>query len=183
MEGGIKAWQGLVATGAPEAGMAYFKGTENPEELIALAWSLEEGTRRFYSDLAKTLPDEEAARLFRNLTIAEEHHKASLLSVLRDITNREPQADFPGALFAGEVGEIMEGGVSVSKAIEWTRGKPASDALDLSVSLETNAYDLYLKMMAAMGDERAVKVFRVLADEEKAHLNRLSALLEKRLSA
>ncbi|MCK7471466.1 MAG: hypothetical protein MZU95_12365 [Desulfomicrobium escambiense] len=138
MEGGIKAWQGLVATGVPEAGMAYFTGTENPEELIALAWSLEEGTRRFYSDLAKTLPDEEAARLFRNLTIAEEHHKASLLGVLRDITGgREPRADFPApSLPARSARSWREASPSPRRSNGPVENRHRTP-FDLSVSLET----------------------------------------------
>ena len=44
MEGGIRAWKGLVAEGIPEAGMAYFSPATRPEEMIALAWLLEDGS-------------------------------------------------------------------------------------------------------------------------------------------
>ena len=52
MQGGINAWKGLVAEGAPESGMAYFSPATKPEELIALAWLLEDGSRNFYLDMA-----------------------------------------------------------------------------------------------------------------------------------
>jgi hypothetical protein len=48
MQGGINAWKGLVARGAPESGMAYFSPATKPEELIALAWLLGDGSRKFY---------------------------------------------------------------------------------------------------------------------------------------
>ena len=63
MAGGINAWKGLVAEGAPESGMAYFSPATKPEELIALAWSLEDGSRNFYSALVALLEDREASCL------------------------------------------------------------------------------------------------------------------------
>ena len=41
MEGGIRAWKGMVAHGLPEAGMAYFSPAANREEMVDLAWALE----------------------------------------------------------------------------------------------------------------------------------------------
>ena len=49
MSGGINAWEGLKAEGVPESGMAYFSDSDRLEELAALAWMLEEGSRRFYA--------------------------------------------------------------------------------------------------------------------------------------
>ena len=46
MEGGTSAWEGLTAEGPPEFGMAYFDGSEKPEELLALAWILEDGSNK-----------------------------------------------------------------------------------------------------------------------------------------
>jgi hypothetical protein len=54
MEGGISAWDGLVAAGPPEAGMARFAAAASAEELIALAWYLEAGSRTFYGRIAGT---------------------------------------------------------------------------------------------------------------------------------
>ena len=62
MEGGIHAWNGLRATGAPDAGMAYLEPAKRPEELIALAWMLEEGSSKFYEEMGtkKKRPEEVA---------------------------------------------------------------------------------------------------------------------------
>ena len=64
MGGGINAWKGLVAEGAPQSGMAHFSPATKPEELIALAWLLEDGSRKFYSELVSTLTDKEAIDLY-----------------------------------------------------------------------------------------------------------------------
>ena len=81
MQGGIHAWKGLVAEGAPESGIAYFSAATKAEELIVLAWWLEDGSRQFYSELAAVTGDQEAKNLFRDLTIAEKHHQTSLLKL------------------------------------------------------------------------------------------------------
>jgi hypothetical protein len=53
MEGGIHAWKGLRASGPPDAGMAYFDPAKKAEELIALAWMLEEGSCKFCGKMGK----------------------------------------------------------------------------------------------------------------------------------
>jgi rhodanese-related sulfurtransferase/rubrerythrin len=183
LEGGIKAWHGLVAHGAPEAGMAYFSTATRAEELIALAWLLEEGSRKFYSSLSTTLTDEEAASMFRGLAVAEEHHKSSLFRLCQTCSGKESGPGFPDSVFpGGPVGDVMEGGTRVGEALQWAEGREVRDILELSLSLETNAYDLYLKMLRTVKDSNSIRVFRTLADEEKAHLGRLTGLFDKRLS-
>ncbi len=81
MEGGINAWNGLKATGAPDAGMAYFSDKDKPEDIISLAWSLEEGARRYYSEIEEKMKDESLKELFRTLVDDEVRHKALLLKL------------------------------------------------------------------------------------------------------
>jgi rubrerythrin len=178
MDGGINAWHGGVAEGPPEAGMAYFSPATSTEEQIALAWMLEDGNRRFYSDITGLLSDKEAQKLFSDLATAEEHHKSSLLSIYLEITGKQEDSDFPASVIGeNQDKDIMEGGMSVSDALKWASGKELRDILELSMSLETNAYDLYIKMSREAGDDNSKKVFSSLAEEERQHLNRLSSLL------
>src|SRR5512139_370513 len=83
MEGGIKAWQGSLAEGPPEMGMAFFSSAEKPQDLASLAWLLEEGTCTFYKRLIPSISDGEAAELIENLARAEEHHKSMLAGLYR----------------------------------------------------------------------------------------------------
>jgi sulfur-carrier protein adenylyltransferase/sulfurtransferase len=183
MEGGIRAWKGLRAEGVPDSGMAYFSPAAKPEELMALAWFLEEGSRKFYSELAETLPDQEAKDLYSQLTDAEKHHEASLLRLYEEFSGKASVPGFPGSILpAGkEAGDVMEGGMRVSEALQWAKGRKPEEILELSLSLETNAYDLYLKMERHVKDEHSAKVFHLLSTEEKQHLEHLSALFEKRI--
>jgi sulfur-carrier protein adenylyltransferase/sulfurtransferase len=182
LEGGISAWNGLVAEGVPEAGIAYFKSAVKPEEFIALAWTLEEGSRKFYSEIPGMVADNETGKLFLDLVSAEEHHKRSLTDLYQVFTGKMPGDEFPGAVIQIEnSGDVMEGGMRISEALKWAEGKRTEAILELAMSLETNSYDLYIKMRHRMKDERAQQVFDHIAGEEKNHLERLGALLEKKI--
>lgn len=180
MEGGIRAWDGLLAAGPPEAGMAYFTPATRPEELIALAWYLEAGSRAFYAGLAARVPDRESAALYGQLVQAEERHMASLSGLYQKLADAPPPADFPQMILRQEPPDsLMEGGVEVAQALVWSSGKPPADLLEYCISLETSSYDLYLRMRAATEKPEGRQVFDLLAQEELRHLERLAARLEE----
>lgn len=180
MAGGIRAWQGRTAAGPPEAGMSFFTLAADAGELIALAWLLEEGSRKFYAAVAQMQTAPEAAGLFSSLVKAEEHHKEALQALYREITGREPDPDFPGGLPVAQGAEDrMEGNMNVSEALAWAKGKETRDLLELSLSLETDSYDLYIKMGRTVPGENAQKVFARLVAEEKEHLARMAELLDR----
>jgi rubrerythrin len=149
---------------------------------MALAWFLEDGSRKFYSELAATLPDKELKDLYSELANAEEHHQDSLRRLYEQFSGKASEAAFPGAVLppGKEGGDVMEGGMSVSDALKWAKGKKLIDLLELSLSLETHSYDLYLKMGRQMKDRRSAQVFRMLSSDEKEHLERLSLFLQNR---
>jgi rubrerythrin len=178
MEGGIRAWKGWVTEGVPESGMAYFSSDASPEELMALAWYLEDGSRKFYSKLASMVSEGETGALYEELARAEEGHKASLLDLYKEFSGLASDPGFPGAVVSPEPeGEVMEGGVRLSEALQWAKGKKVTELLEFSIALESYSYDLYLKMERRMKDSRSARVLRLLSGEEKKHLERLSSLL------
>jgi rubrerythrin len=180
MEGGIRAWKGLVATGAPEAGMAYFPPGAKAEELIALAWILEGGTRRFYAALPGKETLQEAADLFFHLAADEEKHQTTLFDLYRGLSGKSDDHGFPGSLISVDPEEpFMEGGMRVKEALAWANGKPLREIVELALSLEVNASDLYIKMERRTEDPRTREAFRILSNQEKKHLERLTGLLEK----
>ena len=180
MEGGIRAWNGLRAAGPPEAGMAYFDPAKKPEEMIALAWMLEEGACKFYGDMGKNQKSPEAAALFRELSDDEEKHKSSLFQIYQRRTGKDTDPGFPRSLLSLESGvDYLEGGVVLNKALEWAQGQELKDILDFSVSLEVNAIDLYIKMERKVEGEDAKEVFQALSNQERNHLKRLTAGLQK----
>ena len=182
MGGGIRAWQGLVAAGIPEAGMAYFTPATRPEEMIALAWLLEDGMRKFYETLAQIMEDQEAKGTFENLKRSEENHKTTLWKLFEEISGKTPTHEFPNKVIPAEPrGDVMEGGMLVSEAVGWSKGKALKDILELCISLETNSYDLYLKMERKVESRNAKQVFQTLSEEEKNHLERLTSMFNRGL--
>jgi rubrerythrin len=182
MEGGIHAWKGFVAKGPPETGMAYFPPGTKPEELVALAWLLEDGSRRFYSEIVKRVEGREAMNLFQGLAADEEKHKEALFKIYREVSGLEADPGFPGSLVATDPGEAyMEGGVRLSEALDWAKEKSVKDIFEFSISLEVNSQDLYIKMQRRVEDEKTKKGFEVLSENEKIHLDLLNSFFEKTL--
>jgi sulfur-carrier protein adenylyltransferase/sulfurtransferase len=177
MEGGIRAWKGMRASGAPEAGIAYFPSASPPSQLTGLAWVLEDGTRKFYREVASMMKGLEAANLFRELAAAEARHKETLYAIYLNLSGMTEDANFPGSVISFPAdAEYMEGGVEVGKALDWARAKTPEEIVEYALSLEINSYDLHLKMEQRMKDDRSARMFASLAEEEKGHLNRLQEL-------
>ena len=182
MGGGIRAWEGLVAEGNPEAGMAYFSSAVRGEEMIALGWLLEDGSSKFYESLVEMMEDQEAKGLFQNLKRTEENHKTTLWKMFEDLSGKPTPSEFPDKVISTEPkGDVMEGGMLVSEALRWSKGKTLKDLLELSMSLETNSYDLYLKMERKVEARNAKQVFKTLSEEEKKHLEQLTSLFGRKL--
>jgi rubrerythrin len=181
MEGGIRAWQGMVAHGIPEAGMAYFSPAANAEELVGLAWSLEEGSKIFYQGVAEYFTnDSEAHQLFTWLVEAEKHHEEHLLESYKAVAGQEPDFTKLRAKFSDSInGKVMEGGIPVQDALNWAKDKGLAESLELAISMEANAFDLYVKMSRKIKDAQAGQIFEKLAEEEQMHLKRLAELLDK----
>ena len=176
MEGGIRAWNGLRAAGPPDAGMAYFEPAQKPEEMIALAWILEEGACKFYREMGKRHKGPDEAALFRELSDDEEKHKSSLFGIYRRRTGKEADPGFPRSLLSLESGvDYVEGGVVLNTALDWAQGQELKDILDFSISLEVNAIDLYIKMERKVEGGEAKEVFQALSNQERNHLKRLTA--------
>jgi rubrerythrin len=156
--------------------MAYFGDAVKPRELAMLAWMLEDGSRLFYARMDEFLIDEESKKLFQDLAKAEVHHEKAVAELYKGFSGGGAVEDDLSA----DREDIMEGGIKVDEALLWAKGRDVAEILDFAISLETNAYDLYLKMRRKVeGDAR--EIFLLLAEEEKRHLERLAALLEKKV--
>jgi rhodanese-related sulfurtransferase/rubrerythrin len=181
MRGGLNAWKGIAAQGFPEASMVLFPPEQPVEETIALAWLLEEGTRRFYDEIAHMLHDHKIGEVFRELTSAEMRHKALLSAMYKELPEKQSQADDLSHLIPSAEGldPFMEGGIRLREAIAWLSGKQAKEILEFSVALETNAYDRYLSLARGAANKLSQRVFETLSREEKQHLERLTEAFEQ----
>jgi len=180
MDGGMNAWKGLKATGGPEAGMSVISPDTDLESMVAAAWAMEKGTGAFYSKVAEGSGEGPAASLFRELVVAEKGHASSLLGVYNQIA-RDPGEDSITAKAADITGgsAYMEGGILLDEATNWATGKNPEDLLEFSMSMETNSYDLYLKITQRVEDDLSAEIFKSLADEEWKHLGKIGEFLDE----
>lgn len=180
MAGGIKAWDGMMATGPFEIGMAFFAPAVDIRQITGLAWTMEEGSRRFYQEAGKEMQSTpEAAQLFWKLVEAEEGHKRKLLASYEHLTGRSADpTSWVKELGIGGEEAIMEGGVPVREVLSWLQGRELAEVIELAMGLEINAYDLYIKMGRKVKSEAARQIFALLAREEQQHLELLGQVLD-----
>jgi sulfur-carrier protein adenylyltransferase/sulfurtransferase len=175
MNGGIDAWNGLMSTAQVGQGMYLIEGNETAEDVVALAYGLEEGSRRFYRELAARSDVPEVRHLFETLHDAEIRHEDRLWERYRalpgSLGDRQAFAEHvvPGAL---------EGGLTPDQLLAGNpeAGRGYAESLDLAMALETDALDLYLRMAAAFDSPDIRSIFFDLAEEERGHLEMLGAL-------
>jgi rubrerythrin len=163
--------------------MAYFSPAANAEEIVGLAWSLEEGSKLFYQGVSEHFSDDkEAQEMFNWLVSAEKSHEKHLLETYENLTGNKPDFTKLRDKFSDSLsGSVMEGGVAVKEALAWIENKRASESLELAIAMEVNAYDLYIKMSRAIENEKAQQIFEKLSEEEQVHLVSLSKLLDSRV--
>ena len=181
MEGGILAYNGLVAAGPPEAGVFCFPDNMTPEQLIAMAWYIEDGSQRYFDAVKDFTQDQDIKSIFAGLIDHKIAHKESLSQLFQKVSGQTAGDDFPINILPRPPHKVMAGCVSVPEAIKWSKNKSISDILDVLMELEANTFDLYLKLGRQVASERARSVFLKLSEEETRQLEKLAAIFEKRL--
>jgi len=158
-------------------GMMLLKGDETPQDIICLAYGLEEGLRKFYAASTKMAIEAEVIKVLSRLAEIEVRHKQKLFDLYKTIDS----ADTAIESFEDTVSsELMEGGFDPDKLLEESTGtfKNASEVLNFAMMLEAQGMDLYMRYAEKSQDPRVKEVLFTMADDEKAHLNSLGNLLE-----
>ncbi len=179
LNGGINAWNGITATGPVELNLDLVRGDETPIEIIKLAYRMETALGDFYRTIGTMTADKELASLVNKLAAIEDRHKGFLTNMLETLDSSGISAAILGP---EDNAFIMEGGFSGQELIEKNRSllESASDVLDLSMMIEAQALDLYLRFAGKMEDESSKDALRRIAEEEKAHLAALGELRGQR---
>lgn len=180
MEGGILAYNGITASGGPEAGLFCFPDTLGPGELSAVACYLEGNTISFLDGVKSSIGDTDG--IIAELREAKTEHRKTLGKLYSKLTGKDCGPDFPKGVIETPPEDVMVGCVKVSAAIEWAKGKKPSDVLELMLSLEANALDLYLKLHRMVKSDEARSVFGVLAEEQQRRVERAAEAFEESLS-
>ena len=177
LKGGIAAWQGLQAFGPAEMGMITLRGNETPQEVIVLAYSMEQGLADFYSRVPAMTHDSEVKKIIGKLVQIEEKHKDKLFALYQTL---EPGTTERILFEEKIVSGVMEGGFTGEEFLEKNKSllDTVENLLSLAMMLEAQALDLYTRYAQKAEDIQSRSVFHDIAEDEKGHLATLGSLLE-----
>ena len=178
LQGGIKAWNGLVAEGPVELNMDMITGDETPPQIIRLAYAMEQSLGEFYRIAKTKTHNNSVVSLLDKLASIEEKHKQYLVELYNEIE----AVPMTMEAFDGQTADrVMEGGFRLNEFMKHNEKFLSEEQplLDLSMMLETQALDLYLRFADKTENERAQSVLHKIGDEEKQHLIALGKLREQ----
>jgi len=158
--------------------MHVFSGEETLEDILILAYSLEQGLQDFYRLMADRTGEEKARELFELLAEIEDKHKDRIFEEYTGSTSSPPnREEFENQLVA----EFMEGGMTTEEYFAHFRLDMGSrpDILDMAMTIEAQALDLYRRAADRFQDKEITPFFLRLSDEEKEHLRRLGQFMEE----
>ncbi len=177
LTGGFKAWTGQAAFGAEEEGVDLFSELTSAEQILATAYSLEDGLRDFYLKMLDRVLDEKVKSVFRLLADIEIKHKDRLFEEYTRLTGKTDR----GAFECSFVVKVMEGGLTTEEYLD--RFKPNLDSpvdvISLAISIEAQALDLYMRAAVWTQSDENRAILEQIAGEEKTHLARLGQLLDE----
>ena len=177
---GIKAWQGLEATGPKELNLDMVRGDETPTEIVVLAYNMEDSLQKYYKEMHDRAEDQEVRELFFKLASIEDKHKRTILELNANIQAPGKSIEISKA----DTGNmILEGGFDMAEFMEQNEPilKTVPNVIDLAMMLETQALDLYLRFAAKSTNTETKDVLFKIAQEEKGHLAALGRLLEEKI--
>ena len=178
LKGGIKGWEGVAAQGPQEGGMALFRGDETPAHSLAIAYGLEAGLGNFYREVAAELEDQATADLLLKLAEVETAHKDKVLSMFEAAGPGEADRKLLTEMAASG---LVEGGyqVEVLMTQQGDSQPDSQDVLDLAMTIEAQAMDLYMRLSETFEDQAAKDAMLELSEDEQKHLGALAKLREE----
>jgi rubrerythrin len=180
LKGGIRAWQGLEATGPKELNLDLVRGDETPAEIVVLAYDMEDSLQTYYKEMHDRTEDQEVKELFFKLASIEDKHKRTILELSAKIQAPEGSTKIT-KMDTGKM--VLEGGFDMAEFMEQNEPllQTVPNVIDLAMMLETQALDLYLRFAAKSTNAETKDVLFKIAQEEKGHLVALGRLMEEKI--
>jgi rubrerythrin len=170
--GGLQNWQGPTLPGFPK--VRIFDKEQELDRLLAAAMDLEKGAWRFYRFASDKYSGNPIGRTFEQTAIAEKKHATLIYRFRQKFEPGLPPFD---QLYQRLAGEILEGGQSFEDAcgmLEAPADRSCPAIIDLALTIEYNAFDLYRVVAERTADSEARETFLAIAQAEKAHMRALA---------
>ena len=178
LSGGFKAWNSKAAFGPEDQGLELFSGMESPAKALVIAYGLEAGLHDFYLSMIPKISKNEVKDLFQKLSEIEIIHQERIFNEYAKMTgSSDTKADFEKNI----VSQAVEGGLTTEEYNnrfdpDWDS---AIDIIELAMSIEAQALDLYQRASERSPDPQSQKALVQIADEERSHLAQLGKLIER----
>ncbi len=168
LTGGILSWNDHAVPEFPK--IAAFPLHGRPKDILYQAMDMERGTFFFYSQVLVRHKEQEFAHFIDLLARAEEGH-ARL--IYRYYKQEYAQAEPFEILYDSLPGEVLEGGQSRQELRQFLDKKsddPCLDIIEMAISIEYAAYDLYRNMADYFSGAPMEEAFLSIAQAEKEHM-------------
>lgn len=169
---GILGWKDKILPGYPR--VQVFDLDQSLTQLLETAMDLEKGAGRFYQEVVKRYPDSHIGPIMEKMAVAEKAHAKLIYHFWQKKQKHPPPFE---RLYQSLEGQILEGGQRFEDACrlleEAADGQDRSAILDLAMSIEYCAFDLYRTMAERADAPEAADTFLSIAQAEKAHMRRL----------
>jgi len=177
ISGGFKTWKGKAAVGKEDLGLELFTGDESPEKTLVVAYSLEAGLGDFYTSMIPRVKNKDAQNIFQKLSEIEIKHQDRIFNEYIRLSRKPLSRE---AFEENMVHTAVEGGLTTEEYTnlfqpDW---ESLSDIIELAMSIEAQALDLYLRAAHRSPNPESRKVLVQIGDEERAHLKQLGKLME-----
>lgn len=175
--GGFMAWDGRALSAFPK--LEVFADGTSMSTLMYRSMDLEKAAQRFYVHMHARHAEDPFAETIDRLSKAEvAHARAIYKHWAASVASPKPFEEIYGELN----GEILEGGEPLLAVVE--RMDAAVDhscvgLMELAMTIEVQAYDLYRSMADRSEDSSAREAFLSIAQMEKKHMQMLAKAIRQ----
>jgi rubrerythrin/rhodanese-related sulfurtransferase len=170
--GGILTRDGISLSGYPKVKL--FDTDQETVQLLRTAMDLEKGAWRFYRYAMDKFNEDPISQTLDQISIAEKGHATLIYRFLQKLVADPPPFE---QFYQNLTGEILEGGLSYADAcamLEAIENQRCRGVIDLALTIEYAAFDLYRTMAENIDDSEARETFLALAQAEKGHMRALA---------
>ena len=173
--GGMLAWDGHKISDFPR--VQIFDQARGLPDMLMTAMNLEKGAFRYYRTILKRFTALPFRPVIEHLSRAEEAHARMIYALWQPDQATPPPFE---ALFDDLPGDILEGGATLTDALDHLQALPSDNGihiLELSLSIEYRAYDLYRSLAERTADAHTRDNLLTIAQAEKSHMRQLQQAL------
>ncbi len=156
-------------------------GKEDLLGALGKAFLMEKGTKIFYTEAAERAVNEDARKMFTNLSEWEEEHMDYILTLYKGVMEDWGMVTYEEFKNKAEA-HMTEAGIPL-KHLE---GKLVTycitdemGALTIAIEIEGKSYNMYRKLSQSASDINAQTVFKEMMEQELKHVKHLKELRVK----